>query len=231
MEFVSKWNAKHSLACYFALLASMLFVSIFSSFIFFGLGIDIYNLSFPITLIFQPINELIFLGITLWFARNKGATLKDLGIKNVKLKILVIVSFLAIFLVLLGALIQIAEIIVFGPDPMTDPYYEAFAPRNLFQLVILIFISLIFVGPIEELSFRGFIQKGFENSFGKFKGLIVASLLFGLAHGFNTLYAIIPITVIGLVLGYVWQKTDGNTISSALMHGVYNTIVAILMFL
>jgi membrane protease YdiL (CAAX protease family) len=27
-----------------------------------------------------------------------------------------------------------------------------------------------------------------------------------------------------LVLGYVWQRTGGNTTASALLHGVYDTI-------
>ena len=97
-------------------------------------------------------------------------------------------------------------------------------PRSSFQLVAMIVLSLVLVGPCEELAFRGFVQKGFENSFGKMKGLLMASVLFGLSHGLNTLYAIVPTFAAGLVLGYVWQKTGGNTTASALIHGINNSI-------
>jgi len=73
----------------------------------------------------------------------------------------------------------------------------------------MIALSMGLVGPCEELAFRGFVQKGFENSFGKMKGLLIASVLFGLPHGLDTLYAIVLVFVAGLVLSYVWQLTGG----------------------
>nr|NIR87227.1 CPBP family intramembrane metalloprotease [Candidatus Bathyarchaeota archaeon] len=128
--------------------------------------------------------------------------------------------------------ISTGEQIVFGPDPMSELVEESVAPRDSFQLVAMIALSLALVGPCEELAFRGFVQKGFENSFGKIKGLLIASVLFGLLHGLNTLYAIVPLFAVSLVFGYVWQKTGGNTTASALMHGVYDSItIAIAYFL
>ena len=61
-------------------------------------------------------------------------------------------------------------------------------------------------------------------------GLVIASVLFGLLHGLNTLYAIVPLIVGGLVLGYVWQRTGGNTNASALMHGVYDSVAIALAY-
>jgi len=99
------------------------------------------------------------------------------------------------------------------------------------QLIALLGISLALVGPVEELAFRGFVQRGFENSFGKTTGLLIASILFGLLHGLNSLRSIIPVTAVSLFLGYVWQKTDGNTTASAWMHGLYDAIaIAITYF-
>ena len=95
----------------------------------------------------------------------------------------------------------------------------------------MISISLLLVGPAEELAFRGFIQRGFENSFGKNYGLLIASLLFGLLHGLNSFYSIMPVTVISLFLGYIWQKTQGNTIATAWIHGLYDALaIAITYF-
>ena len=113
---------------------------------------------------------------------------------------------------------------VFGPDPMAELLEKSVMPRGPFQLVAMVALSLVLVGPCEELAFRGFVQRGFENSFGKRWGLLVSSVLFGLLHGLNTPYAVVPVFVVGLVFGYVWQRTGGNTTATALMHGVYNTI-------
>jgi membrane protease YdiL (CAAX protease family) len=138
---------------------------------------------------------------------------------------LIIVSALAVPLFLLGVGMSTGEEMVFGPDPTEKLVEEAVMPRDSFQLVAIIALSLILVGPCEELAFRGFVQRGFENSFGKRQGLLVSSVLFGLLHGLNTLYAVVPVFVVGLVLGYVWQRTGGNTTATALMHGVYDAIV------
>jgi len=44
--------------------------------------------------------------------------------------------------------------------------------------------------------------------------ILITSALFRLMHGSNTLYAIVPVFVVGLVFGYVWQRTGGNTTNS-----------------
>lgn len=191
MKNPSEWSAKIALACYFALIGGILISSIMVSLVLFGMGMDFIDLPFPIALISLPINETILLGVTLLFARYKDVSLKELGLKKASFRILVIVSVLAVFLFLLGLSISIGEEIVFGPDPMAEPFSQAVIPKDFSQLAILIVLSLVLVGPVEELAFRGFVQKGFENSFGKMKSLLIASILFGLLHGLNTPYAIV----------------------------------------
>jgi len=224
MENQPKWRAKLALACYFALVGGILMGSLIVELVLFGMRIDYLDSPFPIALISLPVNETIILGVTLLFARYKGAGLKKLGLKKASFRILTIVSVVAVPLFLLAVGISIGEEIVFGPDPMAELLEESLMPRDSFQLVTMIALSLVLVGPCEELAFRGFVQKGFENSFGKMKGLLIASVLFGLLHGLNTLYAIVPVFAVSLFFGYVWQRTGGNTTASALMHGVYDSI-------
>ena len=231
MENQPKWRAKLALACYFALIGGILMGSLIVELVLFGMRIDYLDSPFPIALISLPVNETIILGVTLLFARYKGASLKKLGLKKASFRILTIVSVAAVPLFLLATSIGVVEIIVFGPDPMAELAEKLLAPRDSFQLVAIIALSLVLVGPCEELAFRGFVQKGFENSFGKMKGLLIASGLFGLLHGLNTLYAILPIFAISTVFGYVWQKTDGNTTAAALMHGVYDSVTIALAYL
>jgi membrane protease YdiL (CAAX protease family) len=231
MENQPFWKARTAFLCYLALAAGLLVGSVIMAIIVFGLGIDFQELTFPLALVSLPITEGIILGITLLFAKHKGASLRKLGLKKPSLKIIVIVSFAAVLLLFLAGGISLVEEFVFGPEPDAELLVEAILPRDSFQLVALIGISLALVGPAEELAFRGFVQRGFENSFGKTTGLLVASLLFGLLHGLNSLWSILPVTVVSLFLGYVWQKTDGNTTASAWMHGLYDAIaIAIAYF-
>lgn len=224
MENQPKWKAKVALACFLALVGGILLGSLVVGLVLLGMGIDYLSLPFPIALISLPVNETIFVVITLLFAKYKGASLKELGLKKPSVRILMIVSVVAVPLLLLGVGISVGEEMVFGPDPMAELLEKSVMPRGPFQLVAMVALSLVLVGPCEELAFRGFVQRGFENSFGKRWGLLVSSVLFGLLHGLNTPYAVVPVFVVGLVLGYVWQRTGGNTTATALMHGVYNTI-------
>lgn len=224
MENQFDWKAKLALACYLALAVGILMGSIVTGLLLLGMGFDYQDLPFPLSLLAIPINHSIMLGITLLFAKCKGASLGKLGLKKTSLRILIIVSFSAVLLFLLAIGISIIEEVVLGPDPTAELLAKSLTPRDLFQLIAMISLFLSLVGPIEELAFRGFVQKGFENSFGKMKGLVIASVLFGLLHGLNSLRVIVPIFAISLVLGYVWQKTSGNTTASALMHGTYDSI-------
>ena len=231
MEDQPFWKAKTAFLCYLTLAAGLIAGSIIVAIIVLGLGLDFQESSFPLALVSLPITEGIILGITLLFAKSEGASLRKLGLKKPSLKIIVIVSVAAVLLLFLAGSISLVEEIVLGPDPEAELLAEAILPRDSLQLIALIGVSLALVGPAEELAFRGFVQRGFENSFGKIAGLVIASVLFGLLHGLNSLRSILPVTVVSLFLGYVWQKTDGNTVASAWMHGLYDAIaIAITYF-
>lgn len=231
MENEPFWKAKTAFTCYITLAAGILVGSIILVAILFLLGFDVLALPFPSALISLPINEGIILGITLLFARQRGAGLKHLGLKKPSLKTIVIVSFAALLLLFLAVAVSSVQETILGPDPDAELLADAIVAKDVLQLAALIGISLALVGPAEELAFRGFVQKGFENSFGKTNGLIVASVLFGLLHGLNSPRSIIPVTVVSLFLGYVWQKTGENTTASAWLHGVYDAVaIAITYF-
>jgi membrane protease YdiL (CAAX protease family) len=230
MENQPFWKARTAFICYLALAAGIIAGSIIVAIILLGLGLDFQELTFPSALISLPINEAIILGITLLFAKQKGASLKQLGLKKPSLKIILVASFAAVFLLLLAGGISVIEEAILGPDPEAQLIVEAILPSDSLQLIALIGISLFLVGPAEELAFRGFVQRGFESSFGKTAGLLIASILFGLLHGLNSLRSIIPVTVVSLFLGYVWQKTDGNTTASAWIHGLYDALAIALAY-
>jgi membrane protease YdiL (CAAX protease family) len=224
MENYGNWKAKTGFLCYLTIAAGIIMGSLMVSILIFGLGLDLHGLSFPLALISLPITEGLIFIITFLFSKYEGASLRELGLKKPNIKIMVFVSFAAVLLLLLAGSISLVEEIVLGPEPEAELLIEALLPRDSLQLIALIGISLALVGPVEELAFRGFVQKGFENSFGKTAGLVIASILFGILHGLNSLQSILPVTVVSLFLGYIWQKTDGNTTASAWTHGLYDAL-------
>ena len=102
-------------------------------------------------------------------------------------------------------------------------------PSSREELVMWGAITLILVGPMEEILSRGFVQQGMETRFGKKWGLIIASLMFGAIHFEPSAAA--NAFVIGLVLGYAYQRTGNNLWIPIGMHVIFDWAVLILMFL
>ena len=229
----SKWGAKQAFLIFLAILGGVIGASFFIGIIFGILTIvkiDVLDLPFPSALFSIPLTEGVILVITIIFVMNRDAGRRELGLKRASSKILLIAAAAAVPLFFLSWGIDIVQTVVFGPNPQAELLTRLTSPRDVPQLIMMILMNLVLVGPIEELAYRGFVQKGFENSFGKAKGLLITSALFGITHVLNSPYNVAPALVGGLVLGFVWQRTGGNTIVSATMHGVYNSTAFILSF-
>ncbi|WP_276273018.1 CPBP family intramembrane glutamic endopeptidase [Haloarcula litorea] len=87
-------------------------------------------------------------------------------------------------------------------------------------------VSLLLVGPGEELVFRGVVQGLFRRSFGVVPGIVLASALFGVGHyaavssGSAWTYILVAGSL-GLVLGVLYEYTE-NIAVPALAHGLWN---------
>jgi membrane protease YdiL (CAAX protease family) len=91
-------------------------------------------------------------------------------------------------------------------------------PASLFQLAVL----AAGAGIGEEALFRGWLQPALADATSPALGLVLASLLFGLAHALTALYAVLA-TLIGLYLGLLDLAT-GNLLVPILVHSVYDFI-------
>lgn len=97
--------------------------------------------------------------------------------------------------------------------------------------LIMVPVSILFVGPAEELLFRGAVQGRLRESWGVWPAIILASLLFGLIHilavpgdlGDQLPYALVA-TMLGIPLGYLYEYTK-NIIVPSLIHGAYNATI------
>jgi membrane protease YdiL (CAAX protease family) len=93
---------------------------------------------------------------------------------------------------------------------------------NILKLSI---VMIFFVGLVEELIFRSMLQTRLSDSFGPLRGLLLASLLFGVMHsGYGTFYEIIFTSFAGLVLGYMFIRTNSLPLVT-LTHGFVNVFL------
>jgi len=77
----------------------------------------------------------------------------------------------------------------------------------------------------EEVAFRGFILSGFQSIQGKWKPILLTSLMFGLAHG--VIQQTMITFVVGLVLGLIAIQTK-SILPCILFHLTHNSLAVLL---
>ena len=117
--------------------------------------------------------------------------------------------------------------------------YSVFTTRNAqgpppllgLQLAVGIPIAFVIMSPFQEFFFRGWLQPRFEKAFGKWIGLLVTALCFALWHycppfeisqsgaaiRLTSVYGFLALVGLGLVWGYVFQRTR-NIIAPWIAH-------------
>lgn len=98
-------------------------------------------------------------------------------------------------------------------------------------LLAFIPLSLLAIGPGEELLNRNIVQKYLYDAFSRPSAILIATLIFTVIHipAYSTAGAAAVFTTllrlfgISLVLGIVYERTE-NVIVAALVHGAYNAI-------
>ncbi|KFN02083.1 CPBP family intramembrane metalloprotease [Bacillus clarus] len=90
-----------------------------------------------------------------------------------------------------------------------------------FTIYAIAIISIVLLGPIfEEILYRGIILRFLEIRYSFFTGLIISSLLFGLAHDYDLAFIIFA-TLSGIIDGLLYKKTN-SIIPVLIGHMTYN---------
>jgi hypothetical protein len=107
----------------------------------------------------------------------------------------------------------------------------AVGQSNPEYFLYMIPVSLLFVGPFEELVFRGGVQGLLRRTYGPWVAVALATTLFGAMHtvaligGSGSVLAYIAVAaVLGLVLGVAYELTE-NLVVPAVIHGAYNSVL------
>lgn len=161
--------------------------------------------------------------------RRRGATARDLGLKWDNAKRNIAAGLLGGFLltiVVTGLGILVSRIT--GPPPPQEVEKVLQAIKNGRDLWGP-FIAVAFLAPVsEEIYFRGMIYPVVRSRFGPAVAIILSSLFFGALH--FDLYRLVPITIGGIGLTYMYEKT-GSLMTSMIAHSTWNTLMLMLVYL
>jgi len=208
-----------ALAYFFYLLFLIISQQFFNKY----LSVIISQLTFIFSLIILTGKKLNYDTIKIDFRINK--------IKNPKNYIYIIIAFilLEIFVSLL-VYFQSA----FIPDFLKDilekisEYNSLLNDINYNNLPIVIFSLAIMPALVEELIFRGYLQKIFEEVVHYKKAIIITSIIFASAH-FN-LFNFLPLFFISIVIGFIAYYTN-SVFPGMIIHFLINlTTIIVKLF-
>jgi membrane protease YdiL (CAAX protease family) len=97
-------------------------------------------------------------------------------------------------------------------------------PPSTGGIVLFAIVAVVMAPLAEELYFRGFVFKGFANSWGWVWGAAVSGVVFSLAHMQLTLF--FPLFALGFGLAWVYHHT-GSLWTSITLHAVFNGIAVL----
>lgn len=125
---------------------------------------------------------------------------------------------------------------VFGVEtPQTSIVEDGLENPEL--ALYLIPLTYLFVGPGEELLFRGAIQGMLGEAYARVPAIVIASVIFAFAHTMNVLGAAPPqivaylfvIFTLSLLLGALYEVTD-NILVPIFVHGTYNSLTFLQLY-
>ncbi len=176
--------------------------------------VRILSLSLPLVNIprlwWEPIIYAPLLIAAIEAARVLGYKPGDLGL-NIKM------SRLQAAVMLTGLGFGFTEYFILSPEPRIPSL-------TLAEFWLPALILLVTTGFVEELIFRGVMQRAAVRTFGGW-GIVYVSLLFAILHlGFLSWIDVIFVFAVALFFGYVVNKT-GSLLGVTLSHGITNIIL------
>jgi len=194
--------------------------------------VDLLQATIETTKIVLIVNELVFLGLAILFV-TKVFKMKvaDLGLSTIKLPSNIVLGLIFGAAGYAAATVFTVILNLFIPIEVPEWFLKALTATSPIDLLVLLALTWILVGPCEEIFFRGLIQGAFARWKGSMVGIAAGALVFGFAHyspelWFRTAGAIF----LGLIYGVIckWRK---SLIPVIVAHALNDTIAFALAFL
>jgi len=96
-------------------------------------------------------------------------------------------------------------------------------------VIFIFFITAALAAPFyEEILFRGFLLPSLTAYMSTWKAILLSAVIFALAH--LNLSEVLPLSVLGIILGFVYQR-NRNLLASMLLHSLWNSGTLLSLFL
>lgn len=180
----------------------------------------------PSFLIILSLSQIVFILIPWAFMKRLKVGREKLGVtsggvltfsKDILLGITVGAA-----MVLLILLLDLYELLGPGSGPPAVPP----GPDDIFWIGMLCLSIIFIVAPTEEFLFRGFVQNSLDAHYGRLGGLLVSSIIFGMAH-FNPFIGVFQ-TIGGIFLGLLFQWRNRRLISPIVAHATFDVLLILL---
>ncbi len=112
-----------------------------------------------------------------------------------------------------------------GSNPLLQTVLEAQDPLAL----AVFFATASIAAPLfEEFLFRGFLLPSLTSYMPVWSAILLSSFIFAIAH--LSLSEVLPLTVLGIILGVVYTRSR-NLLAPMLLHSAWNSITMLGLFL
>jgi membrane protease YdiL (CAAX protease family) len=172
------------------------------------------------------IGYLLLIIFIFYVLRQYGYTFRLLGLeykknkrKNLFYGLAIYAGFYPLFL-----LISYLNKIFYKISPSQEGVFRiiALTDRSFLSLCFLIIIICIVAPIIEEIFFRGFILMGLKRYIRTEYAVVFSGIIFAVFHFDISVF--LPIGVLGLLLGYLREKTSSLTLP-IVIHAIHNSVV------
>lgn len=195
-----------------------------------GLFIDVFvndELTMTASVVLTIVQFIGFIAVAIGYIRVREIDLFETRLPSLRDIGWIAAGLVTLFIAVtfIGYLIQLL-----GIDSAQNSVIEA-GQQNPDFFLYMVPIAILFIGPGEELLFRGVVQGLLKRAYGVVPAILIASALFGIAHylaltgtsGGKLTYIAVA-GALGVVLGVVYELSE-NIVVPAIVHGFYNAIL------
>lgn len=158
------------------------------------------------------------------FKLDKKETLRLYKTKPLNYLLIIIMS-ISVYIIA-GLIMELINLVYPIPVEYIEKFKELLSTSDKSVWTILLVVGVL-PGICEEILFRGFLIRGFEEK-GKWNAIVITGILFGILH--LDPFRLIPIILIGIWLGFLLYKTNSLYIP-IIAHISNNAISLIISFL
>jgi len=193
----------------------------------------LYNDNFRMVFNTAAANIVAITVIMHFVVKKYGHKISDLGLtrkefpKNVFTAMAGYLSLLPVLLVIM--MITFFLVRLFKYEPPVQPIVKLFMEEDATGILWMSALFAAIFGPVaEEIFFRGFMYPAIRKKLGVAAGLMLTSAVFAGLHAH--IVGFMPIMALGMLLGYLYEKT-GSLVSSMSVHIFHNLAMVSLVFL